>query len=59
MHVVLTYLSAINDQDTCMYQHSPVRENSTHAYKIKKGTPKKETLNMQHSMHATRCIIHQ
>ena len=20
MHVVLTYLSAINDQDTCMYQ---------------------------------------
>ena len=24
MHVVLTYLSSINDQDTCMYQHGSV-----------------------------------
>lgn len=38
MHVVLTYLSAINDQDTCMYQHSPVRENGTCAYSTMKGT---------------------
>ena len=38
MHVVLTYLSAINGQDTYMYQHSPVRENGTYAYSTRKGT---------------------
>ena len=33
-HEVMTYLSAINEQNTCMYQHSPVRENNTFTHKI-------------------------